>query len=415
VLPRQARTALRERSIRVKSSGTPWAMIGPAFVAAVAYVDPGNFATNFSAGGSFGYRLLWVILASNAVAVLIQFLSAKLGIATGRDLATLCREEFTRPLRLMLWFQAEAVAIATDVAEVVGGAVALRFLFGMPLVAGGIVTALISMALVQTQSAGTPRFERAVAVILLLCLGAFGYLLQRSGVAPSGLARGLSPGFDGRESMLLATAILGATVMPHVVYVHSALTSDRYSGMVRIRRQDLLRALRIDLGLAMGTAGLMNVAMLVIAAQLARRSPPSGGDALVGVHEQIHNLWGPMAATAFAVALLLSGIASTAVGAYAGQVVIAGFFSRVPPLLIRRAVALVPALILLGFAGPTSILLWSQVALSIGIPFTLVPLLIFTGQRRVMGSWVNRPITTVVGALVSVSIIAVNGYLLAAL
>lgn len=390
-------------------------MVGPAFVAAIAYIDPGNFATNFSAGASYGYRLFWVVIASNSVAVLIQFLSAKLGVATGRDLATICRDEFSRPVTVLLWLQAEAVAVATDLAEVVGGAVALRLLLGVPLVAGGVLTALTSIALLRIQNRSTRRFEAAIIVILLACALAFGYLLSRTGASAAGLAGGLLPGFAGNDSVLLATGMLGATVMPHVVFVHSALTSDRYRQLRSTagERRAILRVLKLDVLLAMGVAGLMNAAMLVIAAQGIGRHRPGASDTLVEVHSQLGQRWGPSTAAVFAVALLLSGVASTAVGAYAGQVVMAGFLHRVVPLFLRRSVALVPALLLLSCASPTTVLLWSQVALSIGIPFTLLPLLIFTSRRTVMGPWVNRVATTALGLLISVLIIAINGYLLA--
>jgi manganese transport protein len=393
-----------------------WPLLGPAFVAAVAYVDPGNVATNFSGGAAFGYTLLWVIVAANLMAMLIQSLTAKLGLATGRDLATLCRERLPRPVTWGLWLQAEAVAIATDVAEIVGGAVALNLLFGVPLPIGGILTAVVAFVLLAAQSRGHRPFERVIAGLLLVVGLGFGYTLLRSGVDLGGAAGGMVPSFDGAESVVLATGILGATVMPHVIYVHSALTPGRYGDVVTAGRTSrgrrrLLRAQRLDVLLAMGLAGLVNAAMLIIAAQLF-----TGGrqaDSLQGVHAGLGDRLGTGAAIAFAVALLASGFASSSVGTHAGQVVMAGFLRRHIPVLARRLITLAPALAVLVLGGdPTTALVWSQVVLSFGIPFALVPLLWLTSRRDLMSGWVNRRITTVVGSVVAGSIIALNAHLL---
>jgi manganese transport protein len=393
-----------------------WPMLGPAFVAAVAYVDPGNFATNFSGGAAFGYTLLWVIVAANLMAMLIQSLTAKLGLATGRDLATLCRERFPRPVTWGLWVQAEAVAIATDLAEIVGGAVALYLLFGVPLPAGGIITAIVAFVLLAAQSRGHRPFERAIAGLLLVIGGGFAYTLIGSGISPAGVASGLVPAFAGADSLLLATGILGATVMPHVIYVHSALTPGRYGDAVTVGRtpagrRRLLRAQRIDVLLAMGLAGLVNAAMLIIAAQLFT------GDATItsleSVHAGLDAQLGSGAALAFALALLASGFAASSVGTHAGQVVMAGFLRRQIPVLIRRLITLAPALLVLGLGGdPTTALVWSQVVLCFGIPFALVPLLWLTSRRDLMGGWVNRRATTLAGSVVAALIISLNGYLL---
>jgi manganese transport protein len=394
-----------------------WPLLGPAFVAAVAYVDPGNFATNFSGGASFGYTLLWVIVAANLMAMLIQSLTAKLGLATGRDLATCCRERLPRPVTWGLWAQAEVVAIATDLAEIVGGAVALNLLFGVPLPAGGIITAVVAFVLLAAQSRGHRPFERVITGLLLVIGGGFAYTLMGSGVDAGGVASGLVPGFAGADSLLLATGILGATVMPHVIYVHSALTPGRYgdavtAGRTHEGRRRLLRAQRLDVLLAMGLAGLVNAAMLVIAAQLFT------GDAAISSLESVHAGLGAQlgggAALAFALALLASGFAASSVGTHAGQVVMAGFLRRHIPVLTRRLITLAPALLVLGLGGdPTTALVWSQVVLCFGIPFALVPLLWLTSRKDLMGGWVNRPTTTVVGSLVAALIIALNGYLLA--
>jgi manganese transport protein len=393
-----------------------WPLLGPAFVASVAYVDPGNFATNFAGGASFGYTLLWVIVAANLMAMLIQALTAKLGLATGRDLATLCRERFPRPVTWGLWLQAEAVAMATDLAEIVGGAVALNLLFGVPLPVGGTITAVVAFGLLATQSRGHRPFERIITGLLLVIGLGFAYTLVRSGVDVDGAATGLVPSFAGPESLVLATGILGATVMPHVIYVHSALTPGRYGDAVSVGRtaqgrRRLLRAQRLDVLLAMGLAGLINASMLVVAAQLFTGSDMDAS--LEGVHAGLGAQLGTAASTAFALALLAAGFASSSVGTHAGQVVMAGFLRRSVPVLARRLVTLAPALAVLLLGGdPTTALVWSQVVLCFGIPFALVPLLWLTSRRDLMGGWVNRRRTTAVGCLVAALIIGLNAHLL---
>jgi manganese transport protein len=401
-------------------------MLGPAFVAAVAYVDPGNVATNFSGGAGFGYRLLWVIVLANVLAMLIQALTAKLGAATGRDLATLCRERFPTPIVWLLWCQAEAVAAATDLAEVVGGAIALHLLFGVPLPLGGGVTALVAFAVLAAHARGRRPFELVVAGLLAVIGAGFAYNLGVSGLDAAAAGHGMVPTQAGPDSLVLATGILGATVMPHVIYVHSALTRGSYrrpaerTGQVeetarraRLRR-DVLRAQRLDVALAMGAAGLINAAMLVVAAQLFTGGEGLGS--LEGVHAGLLIASGQAAAFAFALALLASGLAASAVGTYAGQVVMDGFLRRHIPLPLRRALTLAPALVILG-AGldPTMALLWSQVVLSFGIPFALVPLVVLTSKPELMGPWVNRRATTATAAVAAALIITLNLYLLATL
>jgi manganese transport protein len=393
-----------------------WPLLGPAFVAAVAYVDPGNVATNFSGGAAFGYTLLWVIVAANLMAMLIQALTAKLGLATGRDLATNCRERLPRPVTWGLWLQAEAVAIATDLAEIVGGAVALDLLFGVPLPVGGLITAVVAFLLLGAQSRGHRPFERVITGLLLVVGLGFGYALLASGLDVGGLAGGLVPSFEGPDSLVLAAGILGATVMPHVIYVHSALTPGRYGDVVTAGRtakgrRRLLRAQRLDVLLAMGLAGLVNASMLVIAAQLFTGGEDAGS--LEGVHAGLGDRLGAGAALAFAVALLASGLASSSVGTHAGQVVMAGFLRRSIPVTARRLVTLAPALAVLLLGGdPTTALVWSQVVLSFGIPFALVPLVWLTSRRDLMGGWVNRRATTLAGAVVAALIVGLNAHLL---
>jgi manganese transport protein len=386
-------------------------LLGPAFVAAIAYVDPGNFATNFSAGASYGYLLVWVIVAANLMAMVIQALSAKLGLATGQNLCEVSRQEFPRPVVWGLWAQAELVAMATDLAEVLGGAIALNLLFGLPLLEGGLITGLVAFVLLSLHTRGYRRFELAVGGLFAVIVIGFFVNLGRVDVDASAAVSGLVPGFAGTDSVLLATGILGATVMPHVIYLHSALTQDRTRGAGAPTRL-LLRYQRIDVGLAMGLAGLVNLSMLLIAAALFHGTGAEGADTLAGVHSGLSAVDGT-AALAFALALLASGFASSGVGTLAGQVVLQGYLRRRIPLLLRRALTLAPALAVLAIGvDPTRALVLSQVVLSFGIPFALVPLVLLTRRRDVMGDLVNRPITTLAASVVAAVIIALNAFLL---
>jgi len=386
-------------------------LLGPAFVAAIAYVDPGNFATNFSAGATFGYLLVWVIVVANLMAMLVQSLSGKVGLATGRNLAELCRDHFPRPVVRGLWVQAELVAMATDLAEIIGGAIALNLLLGIPLLTGGAITALVAFALLGLQGRGYRPFELAIAGLLGVITLGFLYGAVTAGADGSELAAGLVPRFEGTESVLLATGILGATVMPHVIYLHSALTQDRIPAQDPAEVQVLLRHQRLDVVVAMGVAGLVNTAMLVLAARLLLGEP--GVDTLEGAHAALGRIAGAPLAFAFAVALLASGFASSGVGTYAGQVVMQGFLRRRIPLLLRRAITMAPALVVLAVGvDPTRALVLSQVVLSFGIPFALVPLVLLTRRVDVMGALVNRPLTTAVASLVAVVISGLNAFLL---
>jgi manganese transport protein len=389
------------------------AILGPAFVACVAYVDPGNFATNIAGGAKYGYLLLWVLLAANLMAMLIQNLSAKIGIATGRNLPELCREHFPRPVAWGLWVQAELIAMATDLAEFVGAAIALNLLFGVPLFHAGLITAVVAFAILALQSRGHRRFELAIGGLLGIILLGFLYDTLRIGFDGGQAARGFLPGFAGTDSVLLATGILGATVMPHVIYLHSALTQDRIPPRDDDERRRLLRFERLDVTIAMGIAGLVNMSMLVIAAALFHRHGLLGLDSIEEAHTQFSALVGGGAALAFAFALLASGLASSSVGTYAGQVVMQGFIARSIPLAARRAVTMVPALVVLGLGlDPSRSLVISQVVLSFGIPFALIPLVLLTRRRDIMGALVNRGLTTVVAAVVAALIVALNAFLL---
>ena len=403
---------LEEINRRGRLRGT-LTVLGPAFVACVAYVDPGNFATNIAGGAKYGYLLLWVLLAANLMAMLIQNLSAKMGIATGRNLPQLCRTHFRRPVTWGLWIQAELIAMATDLAEFVGAAIALNLLFGVPLFAAGVITAIVAFGILALQNRGYRRFELAIAALLGLIILGFLYDTLRIGFDAGAAAKGFIPHFDGTDSVLLAAGILGATVMPHVIYLHSALTQDRIPPRDDDERRKILKIGRLDVTIAMGVAGVVNMSMLVIAASLFHDKGLTGVDTIEGAHAQFGALAGGVAAAAFAVALMASGFASSSVGTQAGQVVMQGFISRSIKLWVRRAVTMAPALIVLAIGvDPSRALVLSQVVLSFGIPFALVPLVLLTRRRDVMGTFVNRPLTTAVAALVAALIIALNGFLL---
>jgi manganese transport protein len=389
------------------------ALFGPAFVASVAYVDPGNFATNIAGGAKYGFLLVWVIIAANLMAMLVQYLSAKVGIATGQSLPELCRAHLRRPVTWGLWVQAEIVAIATDLAEFVGAAIALHLLFGVPPLVSGFITAGVSFAILGLQAKGYRKFELAiVAFLMIVCLG-FVYDLSQVSVDAGAVAGGLVPSFNGTDSVMLAVGIIGATVMPHVVYLHSALTQNRVRARDLKERRRILRFQRIDVVLAMGLAGMINLTMLVVAASLFHAAGDTQIDSIEGAHAGFEQLLGGGAALAFAVALLASGLSSSSVGTYAGQVVMQGFIARRIPLFLRRAITMAPALVVLGIGlDPTTTLVASQVVLSFGIPFALVPMILLTRRADVMGALVNRRATTVVASGVAAVIIALNVFLL---
>ena len=385
------------------------ALLGPAFVAAIAYVDPGNIAANVSAGSRFGFLLVWVIVVANVMAGLVQYLSAKLGLVTGSTLPEAVRDRSSAPRRIGYWIQAELVAIATDVAEIIGGALALRLLFGLPLVLGGVITGLVSLALLAIgDRRGQRVFERVITGLLMII--AIGFLASLVVNPPpvAEVATGLIPRFEGTDSVLLATAMLGATVMPHAVYLHSGLARDRHGHPAAGHdRAVLLRATRWDVGSAMLLAGTVNLALLLVAAtNLLGRADT---DTIEGAHAAVSETLGPGAALFFAVGLLASGLASTSVGAYAGAMIMQGLLRRKFPLLVRRLVTLIPALLVLASGvDPTRALVLSQVVLSFGIPFALVPLVRLTGRRDLMGADANHPVTSALGWLVAALISALN-------
>jgi manganese transport protein len=386
-----------------------WLLLGPAFVAAIAYVDPGNVAANVSAGAQYGFLLVWVIIVANAMAGLVQYLSAKLGLVTGRSLPEAVADHTRTPNRIAYWLQAELVAMATDLAEVVGGAIALHLLFDLPLLVGGVITGVVSLLLLAIQNwRGQRMFERVISGLLLII--AIGFLTSLFVEPPSAadVAAGLLPRFQGAESVLIATAMLGATVMPHAVYLHSGLARDRHGhpGPGRQRRW-LLRVTRLDVGLAMLVAGAVNLSMVLVAA--TNLQGRDNTDSIEGAHAAVRDTLGPTVALFFAIGLLASGLASTSVGAYAGAMIMQGLLRRSYPLLLRRLVTLIPALVILAIGlDPSRALVLSQVVLSFGIPFALVPLVRLTSNRDLMGEDTNHRVTTALGWTVATLITLLN-------
>ncbi len=391
-------------------------LLGPAMVAGVAYLDPGNVASNASAGARYGYLLVWVVVVANIMAWLVQYLSAKLGIATGRSLPELLGQTIRhRAARYAFWAQAELVAMATDIAEVLGGAIALQLLFGLPLVLGGATTGIVSVLLLLLNRRGSSAFERVVTGLVVVIGVGFCAGILFAPVDGAAAIGGLVPRFADSGSVLLAASILGATVMPHAIYAHSALTRDRFGSVpAGPQRRRLLRATRVDVTIALGVAGTVNVVILLLAASTL--PGVTGAGTLQGAHAAISAALGPVVATLFAVGLLASGLASTSVGAYAGAEIMHGLLHARVPLLARRLVTLVPALLLLALGvDPTLALVLSQVALSFGIPFALIPLVRFTARRSLLGDVVNRWWTTALAALAAAILVTLNLTLIALL
>jgi manganese transport protein len=391
----------------------PLRLLGPGFVAAIAYVDPGNFATNVSAGARFGYALVWVIVAANLMAVLVQYLSSKLGLITGRSLPEVCRDRYPGPVRWFLWAQAELVAIATDLAEFLGAAIALRLLFGWSAIVAAIVTAITAIVMLSVQQRGHRRFEVLIAGFMAIIVAAFVVLVLSVQVDAGGVLYGLRPTVP-TDALLLIVGIVGATVMPHVVYLHSALVSDRVRPPDGHGRRTLLRYMGLDVVLAMVVAGAANLAMLVFAAAALHGTQVAPVETLDQAHAAIGLTIGVVPAAAFAVALLASGLSSSSVGTLAGQVIMQGFIERRIPLAVRRLVTMAPAIVIL-VAGvePTIVLVLSQVILSFGIPFAIVPLVHLTSSRAVMGSFANSRRVSVLAGVVASVVIGLNLWLLA--
>jgi manganese transport protein len=416
VLPGEAAVALAaQRSLRGESRGLAriWPFLGPAFIAAVAYIDPGNFATNIAGGAKFGYLLVWVVVAANLIAMLIQTQSAKLGIATGKNLPELCRESFSRRTSIGLWLQAEAIAMATDLAEVVGAALGLNLLFGIPLFPAALIAGAGAFAILALQERGFRRLEAVIAGMVGVIVAAFAFEVFETQPSGSEIATHLIPGFSGTESLLLATGILGATVMPHVVYLHSALTQRRVVGRNDEERRKILRFEKVDVVLAMSLAGLVNLSMMLMAASLFHGSGLTDIDQIDRAYEGLKTLLSNNAATVFGIALLASGFASSSVGTMSGQVVMQGFIRRRIPIFVRRAVTLAPALLIVAIGvNASDALVFSQVVLSFGIPFALVPLLVIAQKREVMGPLTNPRWLTALASVIAAMIISLNVFLL---
>jgi manganese transport protein len=404
------------RGERVLRAGRPsiWPFLGPAFIACVAYIDPGNFATNIAGGSKFGFTLVWVIVASNLMAMLIQTLSAKLGIATGRNLPEVCREQFSRRTSLGLWVQAEIIAMATDLAEFLGAALGIHLLLGIPLFPAAVITGIITFAILGLQRFGFRPFE-AVITAFVFVIGAC-YLAELWLAHPplgTVAKHAVVPDFKGNESVLLAVGIIGATVMPHVIYLHSALTQNRIVPANDEEALRLYRYTRIDVLLAMSIAGLINISMLVVAATVFFGKGLPDVASLETAHKTLEPILGGASSVLFALALTASGLSSSTVGTLSGQVVMQGFLRRRIPLFVRRFVTMLPAFVVIAIGlDPSRTLVISQVILSFGIPFALIPLVLFTSRREVMGTLVNRRLTIVAAVVVAGLISALNVFLL---
>jgi manganese transport protein len=392
-----------------------WPFLGPAFIACVAYIDPGNFATNIAGGAKFGFTLVWVIVASNLMAMLIQTLSAKLGIATGRNLPEVCREQFSRRTSIGLWIQAELIAMATDLAEFLGAAVGLQLLLGIPLFPAAVLTGVITFLILALQRFGFRPLEAVIAAfvaVIGVCYLAELWLAH----PPLGtVARhAVVPDFQGNESVLLAVGIIGATVMPHVIYLHSALTQHRIVPRNDDEARRLYRFTRVDVLIAMAIAGLINMAMLVVAATVFFGSGLTDIESLDGAHRTLEPILGGASSVLFALALTASGLSSSTVGTMSGQVVMQGFIRRRIPLWVRRLVTMIPAFIVIAIGlNPSRTLVLSQVVLSFGIPFALIPLVMFTSKREIMGVLVNRRLTVAAAWAIAGLISGLNIFLLA--
>src|SRR3954468_4352059 len=388
--------------------------LGPAFIACVAYIDPGNFATNIAGGSKFGFTLVWVIVAANLMAMLIQMLSAKLGIATGRSLPELCRERFSHRTTVGLWFQAEAIAMATDLAEFLGAALGFHLLFGMALFPAAVITGITAFAILALQRFGFRPLEAVIAAMV----GAIGicYLAQLISADPpwgTVAKHAVLPEFHGSESVLLAVGILGATVMPHVIYLHSALTQDRIVPRDEDEAKRLMRYTRVDVIIAMTIAGMINVAMLVVAATAFFGSGLVHVDSLEGAHRTLEPILGSASSVFIALALLISGLSSSTVGTMSGKVVMQGFLRRQFPLWLRRGVTMIPAFVVIAIGvDPSRTLVISQVVLSFGIPFALIPLVYFTSKSDVMGGLANHRVTVGVATVIATLICCLNAFLL---
>ncbi|MEK4425696.1 Nramp family divalent metal transporter [Solibacillus sp. FSL K6-1523] len=391
-----------------------WIFLGPAFIAGVAYIDPGNFATNISAGSDYGYLLLWVVLVSNLMAILIQTLSAKLGIATGKNLPEVSKENMSKPVSVAMWIQGELIVIATDLAEFIGAALGLYLLFGIPLFTAAIIAAIGSFIILELQRHGIRALEAGITGMVFIIVLSFVLQVFFSQPDANAVLLGLfTPQFDGVDSVMLAAGILGATVMPHAIYLHSSLTQKRIIGRNELEKKRIFRFEFIDILIAMVIAGTVNACMLIVAAALFFHNGLSV-QSLEVAFTYLGELIGPFSAILFGVALLFSGIASSTVGTMAGDVIMQGYIHRRIPIYLRRTITIIPPLFVIGMGVDSTLaLVISQIILSFGIPFALIPLIIFTSKKRIMGSLVNHKITTFVAWSIALIIIALNFFLIA--
>lgn len=387
--------------------------LGPAFIAAVAYIDPGNYATNITAGSKYGYTLLWVIVVSNLMAVLIQSLSAKVGIATGKNLPELCREKFSKKSSFLLWIQAEIVIMATDLAEFIGAALGIYLLFDLPLIVSALIAAVGSFAILEIQRRGYRTFEAIITGMIFVVVIAFGAQVFYAKPDPSDVLMGLFvPKFEGTDSILLSAGMLGATVMPHAIYLHSSLTQKRIVGKNDRERKRIFRFELIDIILAMVIAGAINAAMLLVSAALFHKNGLLVEDLDVA-YEQFGSMLGPSVAMFFGIGLLFAGLSSSSVGVMTGDVVMQGFIKKHIPIYMRRLITTVPPLIIiLCGVNPSKALVMSQVVLSFGIAFALIPLILFTSNKKIMGNLTNKRITTVIAWIIAILVIGLNLFLL---
>ncbi|WP_236630117.1 Nramp family divalent metal transporter [Corynebacterium atypicum] len=395
-------------SVEKSSKGRILTLLGPAFVAAVAYVDPGNVAANITAGAKYGFLLVWVLVLANAMAVFIQYQSAKLGLVTGLSLPEVLGQRLGTKARISFWLQAELVAAATDLAEVIGGAIALNLLFDLPLVAGALITGVVSIFLLAFQARGRQHiFERIVIGMLLVIAVGFLAGLVIDPPRPAEVAAGLVPRFQNAETVLLAASMLGATVMSHAIYLHSSLVKHRFGARDKAQLPRLLRASKFDVTWALVVAGLVNIGLLVLAGNSLYGV--AGTDTIEGAHQAVVDYLGRGVGVVFGLGLLASGLASTSVGAYAGSEIMGGLLHVRIPLLVRRVITLIPAIIIIA-AGlePTAALVWSQALLSVGIPFAIVPLFLATGSTKVMGPFADSRGVKVLAWAIAVLIIALN-------
>ena len=389
-------------------------LLGPAFIAAIGYIDPGNFATNIQAGSQFGYQLLWVVVWANLMAMLVQTLSAKLGIVTGKNLAEHIRDRLPRPAVWAYWVQAEIIAMATDLAEFIGAAVGFQLLFGVSLLEGAGITAVITWAILMLQSRGQKPLEFVVGALLLFVAAAYLVeLLFSRPHLPSLLEGALLPGLPNDQAVYLAAGVLGATVMPHVIYLHSALTQGPRAGASVEQR---LHSTKVDVAIAMTIAGFVNLAMMAMAAAAFHASGHQQVAGLETAYTTLTPLLGQAAATLFGLSLIASGVSSTVVGTLAGQVVMQGFVRFTIPLWLRRVITMAPAFVVIAMGlNTTEILVMSQVVLSFGIALALIPLLMLTGERALMGAHRNHPLTQALGRVIVTLVVGLNAYLLVSL